>query len=105
MKKIIIMMVFVCVLILVGCGDEEVYVVQNHFESETLEEFYDEVFVGIMERDPEYIDFLGDLSEYGVEFEKDLLTINSTEYQAEMETYYKDALIYLKAFNIKSGDE
>jgi len=78
MKKILmILMVF----LLIGCQDnitEETEIFEDEitiesevvtvFTSTTLEDFYEELFIKIMSYNPQWIDDLGDLSDYGVSF-------------------------------------
>lgn len=115
MKKIIIIGL-VCALTFTGCNDSaktehssdeinEVVATQNRFAGATLEEFYDELFVGFMKSDPQYNDYLGDLSEYGVTPQKNLLTINSYEHQENMKAFFEDALMHLESFDIESTDD
>lgn len=68
------------------------------FESDTIDEFYDELFVRIMNENPQYIDALGDLSEYGVPFQKGQLTSVGEEQALKMISFYKGALEKLEDF-------
>lgn len=109
MKKIIICFL---VLVLVGCQNE---VSVNHsvkkpaneteekeivFVSKDIDAFYDELFIGILENSPQWIDDLGDLSEYGVSFQKDKLNDFSDEHMDYMEDYYETALRELDAYEV-----
>jgi|LGOV01.1.fsa_nt_gb uncharacterized protein (DUF885 family) len=58
-----------------------------------------------MNSDPQDSDYFGDLTEYGVIPQSNLLTINSLEYQSDMKTYFEDALIHLESFGVESTDE
>lgn len=71
------------------------------FESSTLESFYDELFVRLMNEDPQYIDYLGDLTAYGVEFQKNQLTSCSEEQALYMLAFYDAALEKLSTFDVE----
>ncbi len=115
MKKIIIL-VFVCALVLVACNDnteteqssggvKDAVRTQSRFKGATLEAFFDEMFVSYMSSDPQDLEYFGDLTEFGVMPQSNLLTINSLEYQSDMKTYFEDALIHLESFGVESKDE
>ncbi|MBI9010904.1 MAG: DUF885 domain-containing protein [Clostridiales bacterium] len=115
MKKIM-MVVFVSMLVLVGCNTdaiteqnsgeaEETVQTQSRFKGATLQDFYDEMFVGLMNLEPESIEYIGDLAEYGLTAKTDTVTIKSHEYQTEVKSFYEDALIHLKTFDVESTDE
>jgi len=69
------------------------------FKSEDIEAFYDELFIGILNENPQWIDDLGDLSEYGVAFQKDKLNDFSDEHMDYMENFYGAALEKLNTFD------
>lgn len=112
MKRLLII---IMVLLLVSCNNEnqakeveintapqEEAVSQEiepvTFTSETIDEFYDELFVRIMNENPQYIDDLGDLSEYGVPFQKDKLTSVGEEQALKMIAFFSAALEKLDSF-------
>ena len=74
------------------------------FTSTTLEEFYDELFIKIMSRNPQWIDDLGDLSDDGVSFQKDQLTRADGEYLDDTTEFYKEVLRYLSTFDSEHLD-
>jgi len=106
-KTLMILMVF----LLIGCQDnitEESEIIEEEiniesevvtvFTSTTLEDFYEELFIKIMLYNPQWIDDLGDLSDYGVSFQKDQLTRVDDQYLDEMTEFYEEALRYLLTF-------
>ncbi len=109
MKKIFIVLLMIC---LVACEanvepastenvvEEIESEIEITFESENIEEFYDELFVGILNRNPQYIDDLGDLTSYGVEFQKDKLTPSDENYHKEMVQFYEKALSQLNSYGV-----
>ncbi len=109
MKKIIIVLLM---FFLVACeanvepeSTEEVVKgieskVEIVFESESIDEFYDELFAEILNRNPQYIDDLGDLTAYGVEFQKDKLTPGDETYFKEMIQFYEKALSQLNSYDV-----
>ncbi len=75
------------------------------FEAQSLDDFYDELFIKILSEEPEYIDDLGDLSEYGVDFQKNLLTDASEMYYLNRETLLKEALVKLDTFEVSENND
>lgn len=113
MKKLIIVILLVTLL---GCQEnipnemvEEREVVNENdaalsFESQTIEGFYDDLFVKIMTLNPQWIDDLGDLTAYGVAFQKDQLTITNETYYDELTNLYDQALIHLNALDVDDSN-
>jgi len=116
MKKIIVL---ILLLSLMGCqenipkqdkANEQKETVQEtvqeniKFESKTIESFYDELFIEIMSTNPQWIDDLGDLSEYGVEFKKDQLTIIDDAYYENLMVLYDEALLHLESFDVDDSN-
>ena len=109
-------LVLLCVMLsLIGCSSnvdeggtiqsedqkvllEDQWIQEIIFESDTLETFYEELFVKILDENPLWIDDLGDLSDYGVVFQKDLLNDVSEEQLLEQFNLYNAALVKLNAF-------
>ncbi len=113
MKTKIMFIAICCFLMQVhGCSSdneksENIEIIQTEniiqFESETIDDFYEELFVKILADEPEYIDDLGDLSKYGVSFQKDKLTDSSESYYLKRETLLKSALEKLMMFEVGSA--
>ncbi len=99
MKRKVLIGIVLLLLILNGCNDNES---SNSliFESDTLKGFYEELFVKVLEMRPEFIDDLGDLSEYGVPFQKEKLTDSSDQYYIEMESLLQEALERIDTYSI-----
>ncbi|MBI9013980.1 MAG: DUF885 domain-containing protein [Clostridiales bacterium] len=114
MKKVMIILMSI---LLMGCQNNTnqenlVFKEKNNVESEvstifsstTLNDFYNELFVKIMSYNPQRIDDLGDLSDYGVSFQKDQLNRMDEEYLEGMTEFYKEALRYLSTFDSEDLD-
>lgn len=78
---------------------------ESIFVSQTLEAFYDELFIKLLDSDPEYIDSIGDLSAYGVVFQKDRLSIRDETFYQDRKHLLEDALAVLHTFEIPQSNE
>lgn len=115
MKKLIVL----CVLLLVSCQNDsietealdtnETLVSESRdaigFESDTLEAFYEELFVDLLALEPAYIDSIGDLSDYGVAFQKDRLTIRDDAYYQKLSDLLEAGLSKLESFEIEEDQK
>lgn len=110
MKKLIILLL----VMLVGCQtnelpvntstENEVEISDGDFISTNLEDFYDELFVKLLLIEPQAIDSLGDLTDLGVEFQKDKLTIRDQSYYDKKKEILENALVKLDSYTISDEE-
>lgn len=77
-------------------SQEEVASIQ--FKGDTVEAFYEDLFVKILELDPQYVTYMGDLSSYGVPASKDMLWINNDDLSNSYMVLYQSAIEKLDEF-------
>lgn len=108
------LVLIICIL-LVGCQnddslienykEEPSIIIESRFDSQGLDDFYQELFVDIMALNPETIDDLGDLSEYGVEFQKDQVTLNNEMYHSDMNNLLEAGLDFMSKHKLNEDED